>query len=291
MSVSLRKRKFSSATVSALTPLTLSIADEANTTPEPAAVSVSERENSRNLTPCEPVSVSEAPLADAVLTLTAAHLERDRRMTGTDAGPPVPSGPSFTPKQAGRSAPPFEDISEFRISHFRFRIRRTANHRRNEVKKIKTTATFTATLLARELNLTARRVRQLEAEGVLRRLPDNKFDPDECADAYNAFKAGRGSAAMARVRENAGRLADDIDHELGKLSKLSMERRMQEAMAPGGVGEKVGKLIHLLSLMAATAPEGAQRDFEKQHVASLHGVLLGSLLNAIGAELDHGEAA
>lgn len=60
-------------------------------------VSVSERENSRNLTPCEPVSVSEAPLADAVLTLTAARFTRDRRHAGTDQCLAAPLGSSPHP--------------------------------------------------------------------------------------------------------------------------------------------------------------------------------------------------
>lgn len=152
--------------------------------------------------------------------------------------------------------------------------------------KIKTTSTFTATLLARELGVTARRVRQLEQEGVFRRLPNNRFDPEECAAAYVAFRAGRGSAALARVYDDAGRLADGIERDLADLSKLPLEKRMQAAMVDDGVGARVGRLVHLLSLIAACAPDGPQREFEKQHVASLHGVLLGSLLNAIGADLE-----
>ena len=156
--------------------------------------------------------------------------------------------------------------------------------------KIKTTSTFTGALIAKELNLTARRVRQLEAEGVFRKLPDGKYDRDECADAYLAFRAGRGSAAMSRVHDDASRLADEIDFELAKLQKLPIEKRMEVASDEHGVGAKVGRLIHLLGLMAACAPEH-RRDFEKSHVQMLHGVLLGSLLNAIGAELAPGAAA
>ena len=159
------------------------------------------------------------------------------------------------------------------------------------MKKIKTTATFTATLLARELNLTTRRIRQLEQEGVFRRLPNNKFDPEECAAAYTAFKAGRGSAALARVYDDAGRLADCIDRDLAAISKLPLDKRMVAATADDGVGARVGRLIHLLSLIAACAPDGPQREFERQHVAMLQSQILGSMLSTIRVELEPGAAA
>lgn len=153
---------------------------------------------------------------------------------------------------------------------------------------IETTATFTSTLLAKELGITSRRVRQLEAEGVLRRLPDGRFDPEESDAAYNAFRAGRGSAAMRRVYADAENLSLEIERDLARLAKRPQAERLDAAM--NGVGPKIGRLVHLLSLAAATAPDD-RREFERQHVAMLQSQIIGSMLSTIGVQLEPGEAA
>ncbi len=89
---------------------------------------------------------------------------------------------------------------------------------------------------------------------------------------------------MSLVYRDADELALEIERDLARLEKRPQADRLEAAM--NGVGPKIGRLIHLLSLVAACAPEGARREFEKQHVQMLQSQLLGSMLSAMGVDLE-----
>lgn len=148
---------------------------------------------------------------------------------------------------------------------------------------------ISANNLADELGVTPRRVRQLADLGVLRRLPDGGFDGDESLAAYRTFLAGLGSHEYRTLLDETLELADEVQRGLAKLRKVPQPKRL--AAAENGVGPLVGKLIHRLGLLAATAPDGPLRNFEHQHVEMLAGRLVGALLNVLEVELERQQAA
>jgi hypothetical protein len=145
------------------------------------------------------------------------------------------------------------------------------------------TETMTGAELARVLSITPRRVRQLRDEGAFRQLPDGKYNVEECENALAVIRAGRGSSAMNAIYRETDELALEVDRDLARLARRPQAERLDAAM--NGVGPKIGKLIHLLSLAAACAPEGARRDFERQHVAMLQSQIMGAMLATIGVKV------
>lgn len=147
--------------------------------------------------------------------------------------------------------------------------------------------TITPAELAREIGVTARRIRQMEDEGVIRRLPGDVFDLDECEQAHRLL-VGRNPADVAAVRNEAEALAGQVEDDLRKLARLPLAKRM--AAAEAGVGPAIGKLTHLLSLLAAVAPV-ERRDFERHHVGLVSGNLIRSLLDALNVEIGSDDGA
>lgn len=153
---------------------------------------------------------------------------------------------------------------------------------------VETTGTATGGELARSLNITARRVRQLRDDGVFRQLPDGAYDVDECARALTVIRAGRGSPACRALFDDVEQLTHVVERGLERLERLPQAERLSAAARE--VGTAIGRLAHLLSVVAATAPTEDRRTFEKQYVAALCGTATAALLKSLGAALDEQES-
>lgn len=82
---------------------------------------------------------------------------------------------------------------------------------------------------ARALNITARRVRQLAEHDVFRRLPDGRYDVDECARALAVVRGGRGSPACRAMYDDIEHVTHVVERGLERLERLPKGERLAAA--------------------------------------------------------------
>lgn len=149
-------------------------------------------------------------------------------------------------------------------------------------------ASATLKELARHLNLTDRRVRQLVDEGVIRQLADGRFDLRECQRHYRIFSR-RDELDIERLERDVVDLAQAAEDGIRDLAELPMEDRQAAA---GPVGALIGKLTASLDLLAALQRQGAVRDFHRGYVSMISATFMRQLLAVLGLEIaDEAEAA
>ena len=142
--------------------------------------------------------------------------------------------------------------------------------------------TLSSVELAAELNVTARRVRQLAEMGVLRRHPNGEFDPNEAGEAFRIYSRPT-PAALSALCDAIDTDARAVEAGLRRLSQMPQEKRLDAAMR--GVGPRIGQMVARLDLLAAVAPSD-RREFEQSHVRLIQCDLVGAMLDTIGVELD-----
>jgi hypothetical protein len=118
--------------------------------------------------------------------------------------------------------------------------------------------------LARRLGITARQVRNLEADGVILRTSDDLYDLAACQTRYEIFRARDVDTVAAEIERASAALTSAMNALLSTES-VEQRRKMMRATA----GPLIGVLDGWLRLACALSPAGARREFEQRFVTMI----------------------
>jgi len=129
--------------------------------------------------------------------------------------------------------------------------------------------------LAQRLSLSTRQIRNLEADGVILRRPDDLYDVRACQRRYEIFRTGDVDAVAGEV-ERASEALTDAMNALLSIENIEQRREMMKTTA----GPLIGVLDGWLRLACALSPAGPRREFEQRFVTMTIGRAASDLLAA-----------